>query len=88
MDELTTQPFSTAFRSIALDLIGLCSITPPPPPSSSSASQQQIRVESFVSRDILDKTMGSNVPVLRHLAEEAAQQKSRHLALVYGECEW
>lgn len=32
MDELTTQPFSTAFRSIALDLIGLCSIIPPPPP--------------------------------------------------------
>lgn len=28
--------------------------------------------------------MGSNVPVLRHLAEEAAQQKSRHVALVYG----
>lgn len=45
---------------------------------------RQIRVESFVSRDILDKTMGSNVPVLRHLAEEAAQQKSRHAALVYG----
>lgn len=45
----------------------------------------QVRVESFVSRDILDKTMGSNVPVLRHLAEEAAQQKSRHVALVYGE---
>lgn len=38
-----------------------------------------------MSRDILDKTMGSNVPVLRHLAEEAAQQKSRHVALVYGE---
>lgn len=56
-------------------------------PLSSSASQQ-IRVESFVSRDILDKTMGSNVPVLRHLAEEAAQQKSRHVALVYGECGW
>lgn len=37
-----------------------------------------------MSRDILDKTMGSNVPVLRHLAEEAAQQKSRHVALVYG----
>lgn len=45
----------------------------------------QIRVESFVSRDILAKTMGSNVPVLRHLAEEAAQQKTRHIALVYGE---
>lgn len=45
----------------------------------------QIRVESFVSRDILDKTMGSNVPVLRYLAEEAAQQKSRHVVLVYGE---
>eukprot|EP00752_Nemacystus_decipiens_P016356 g14627.t1 len=44
----------------------------------------RIRVESFVSRDILDKTMGSNVPVLRHLAEEAAQQKSRHVALVYA----
>lgn len=42
-------------------------------------------MESFVSRDILDKTMGSNVPVLRHLAEEAAQQKSRHIVLVYGE---
>ncbi|CAM9667331.1 unnamed protein product [Ectocarpus sp. 12 AP-2014] len=44
----------------------------------------RIRVESFVSRDILDKTMGSNVPVLRHLAEEAAQQKSRHVAMVYA----
>ncbi|CAM9136063.1 unnamed protein product, partial [Laminaria digitata] len=44
----------------------------------------RIRVESFVSRDILDKTMGSNVPVLRHLAEEAAQQKSRHIVLVYA----
>lgn len=44
----------------------------------------QIRVESFVSRDILDRTMGSNLPVLRHLAEEAAQQKSRHVGLVYG----
>ena len=50
----------------------------------SRAARCQVRVESFVSRDILDKTMGSNVPVLRHLAEEAAQQKSRHVVLVYG----
>lgn len=63
----------------------LCML-PAPPPSWSCAARQ-IRVESFVSRDILDKTMGSNVPVLRHLAEEAAQQKSRHVALVYGEWE-
>lgn len=42
-------------------------------------------MESYVSRDILDKTMGSNMPVLRHLAEEAAQQRSRHVVLVYGE---
>ena len=51
---------------------------------ASRGARWQVRVESFVSRDILDKTMGSNVPVLRHLAEEAAQQKSRHIVLVYG----
>ncbi|CAM9461690.1 unnamed protein product [Choristocarpus tenellus] len=44
----------------------------------------RIRVESFVSRELLNKSVGSNVPVLRYLAEEAAQQRARHTFLLYA----